>query len=105
MNTTNYLPLGSVVLLNGATKKLMIIARALNVKNDGKTYFFDYGAVAYPEGLTGDQMAYFNHDNISKVIFNGYHDVEDENMVETIQRYLENTPNMLRGNAETWKNE
>lgn len=99
MNTTNYLPLGSIVLLKGATKKLLIIARALNVKREDHIYFFEYGAVAYPEGLTGDQMAYFNHADISKVIFEGYSDVENENIIETIQRYVAANPSIIHGSA------
>ena len=103
MERIDYLPLGSIVLLKGGTKKLLVIARALNVQNGGKTYFFDYGAVGYPEGLTGDQMAYFNHQDLSKVLFEGYHDAEDENIVETIQRYVASNPSMLRGSADAWE--
>lgn len=98
----NYVPLGSIVLLKGGSQKLLVIARALNVKNGGSTFFFDYGAVLYPDGLTGDQMAYFNHDNISKVVFQGYSDVDNENVVENINRYLAANPNINRGSADSW---
>ena len=52
MNKINYVPLGSVVLLNGGSQRMLIIARGLNVENEGSTYFFDYGGVPYPNGLT-----------------------------------------------------
>lgn len=97
-----YLPLGSIVLLQGGTQKAMIIGRGLKVRNGDKEFFFDYGAVAYPDGLVGDQMAYFNADKISKVVFKGYSDVDDENVVENINRYLEANPDLVRGNPETW---
>ncbi len=97
-----YMALGSVVLLEGGTQKLLLIARALHVKNGAKTFFFDYGAVPYPQGLIGDQMIYFNSKDISKVIFEGYSEVEDENLVEGINRYLETHPDIVRGSAEAW---
>lgn len=98
-----YLPLGSIVLLQGGVQKAMIIGRGLNVRNGGEEFFFDYGAVAYPEGLIGDQMAYFNADKISKVVFEGYTDVDDENMVENINRYLAEHPDLKRGDPANWK--
>ncbi len=98
-----YVALGSVVLLKGATQKMLIISRALNVKNGQETFFFDYGAVPYPDGLVSDRMAYFNHENISNVIFEGYTDAENENMVVNINVYLEKHPELKRGNPETWK--
>ena len=98
----NYIPLGSVVLLKGGSQKLLIIGRAILVQNNGKQFFFDYGAVAYPEGLIGDRMAYFNHDAISMVVFEGYKDVENENMIKNIQAYLDSNPNIVRGSRESW---
>lgn len=78
-----YLPVGSVVLLKGGKKELMITAYF--IKPIGKTYdssgevdnasekLFDYGACLYPEGLVGsDQTLAFNHNDIEKVVFKGY---------------------------------
>ena len=102
MNEKSILPLGSVVLLEGATRKLMVIARAIRVRNGNKTFFFDYGGVPYPEGLTGDQMAYFNADQISRVVFEGYRDVDDENLTDSIRVFERSNPGIERGNAATW---
>ena len=96
-------PLGSVVLLKGASKKLLIVGRALNVKNGEKTFFFDYGAVAYPEGLVGDEMAYFNQQDIHSVVFEGYSGEEDESYVVAIRDYLTNNPDIVKGSVETWE--
>ena len=101
-NRTSYIPLGSIVLLKEGFQKLLIISRALNVKHGDKTFFFDYGAVPYPEGLVSDKMVYFNRESISRVIFEGYHDAEDENMVESINRYIDNTPDLCRGDPKNW---
>ena len=98
----NYVPLGSIVLLKGGAQKIMVIARALNVKNENKIFFFEYGGVPYPDGLISDRMAYFNHEDISKVVFEGYSDVDNENMVENINRYIDENPNILRGNVKNW---
>lgn len=99
------LSLGSIVKLDGGIQKLLIIARALNVKNGDKEFFFDYGAVAYPEGLIGDQMAYFNHENIATVVFEGYRDEDDAVFVKRIEKYLAENPNLQKGSADTWGKE
>ena len=100
----DFIPLGSIVILKGGVQKVLVIARAMNVKHDGETFFFDYAGVPYPEGLTGDQVAYFNHDTIAKVVFRGYHDVDDEVMVENLNQYLNDNPNITKGSADAFKN-
>ncbi len=103
MKKINYIPLGSIVLLSGGTQKVMIISRGLNVQNGGRVLFFDYAGVPYPEGLNGDQVAYFHHDAIAKVVFEGYRDVDDEHMVDNINAYLQANPGLIRGSADTWQ--
>ena len=98
MQKIDYIPLGSIVLLKGGSQKLLVISRALNVRRGDKDYFFDYGGVLYPDGLTGDQMAYFQHENIAKVVFEGYSDVDSENVVDNINRFLSENQ-VVRGGA------
>lgn len=95
------MPLGSIIYLKDGTKKLMIIARGLLVKTgiDDKRSFFDYGGVAYPEGLQGDEMAYFQHEAIAKVVFEGFHDLDDEMIVERINTFIADHPELDRGEA------
>lgn len=97
MEKIKYLSLGSIVYLNEGTKKVLIIARGLLVNNDSEVVFFDYGGVPYPEGLQGDQMAYFQHESIKKVIFEGYSDPDDEVTVDKINSYFEKFPETKRG--------
>jgi len=52
MKETTMLPLGSIIILKGNTKKMMIISRVIAVPVKGNIYRFDYGACLYPEGAT-----------------------------------------------------
>ena len=102
MEKIDFYPLGSVVLLKGGVRKVMIIARGLNVTKKGKEYFFDYGGVLYPEGLTGDQMVYFNHDGITKVYFHGYADDDNDLVLNNLNNYLAEHPDAERIEADEW---
>ncbi len=102
MEMNEYIPLGSVVYLKGGIKKLLVVARAIQASNNEKQYFFDYGGVLYPEGITGDKMAYFNNDDIGSVFFYGCDDEENKGMLETIKEYVNAHPELVRGNCENW---
>lgn len=102
MNRIDYLPLGSVVYLNEGTKKLLIVSRGLLTKRGDDVVFFDYGGVLYPEGITDDTMAYFQHDAIRKVVFEGYRDDDDEATVEKINGFLLDHPEVERGTVDNW---
>ena len=89
MAITNFLPLGSVVLLENGNHPIMVVARALQVKKDDQIYFFDYAGVAYPEGLTGEQLYYFNNDWIKQISFIGFNDEFNREAQVDIQQYIE----------------
>ena len=80
------LPIGSVVILNNAQKRLMVHGiRQLN-KEDGKEY--DYIGVLYPEGNMSDEMQFlFNHDDILEVFFRGFEDEEREEFIERLDAF------------------
>ncbi|MBR4040326.1 MAG: DUF4176 domain-containing protein [Clostridia bacterium] len=83
-----YLPLGSIVVLKGATKKMMIYGRAQVAKGSGKMY--DYVACLYPQGFVkADMLLGFNEEQIDKVIFTGYEDEENEAYVKRMNELLE----------------
>lgn len=92
MEKVNLLALGSIVVVSGGIKKLMIISRAINVPLDGAQKYFDYGACPYPEGLVGDQGIYFNHAQIAKVIFEGFSDDDNKLMLDAINEAMTRTP-------------
>src|SRR4051812_30413407 len=74
------LPLGSVVILKGSVKKLVIVSRGSIVESA----FFEYGAFLYPEGMIDTNIAYFNHDDVLKVVHEGYSDQDNELVLEIL---------------------
>ncbi|MCR5487184.1 MAG: DUF4176 domain-containing protein [Lachnospiraceae bacterium] len=81
------LPIGSVVLLKDAKRKLMITGRILSDEN--LTQIFDYVGVIYPEGNTGEENQYFfNREGIEKVYFIGFQDEEEFAFKENVLSQL-----------------
>ena len=68
MEKVNYLPLGSIVLMDGGIQKILITSRGLVVAHNDEQVFFDYAGVPYPQGLISDDLLYFNHENIAKTL-------------------------------------
>lgn len=103
MEKTPYVPLGSIILLNGSFEKVIIIGRGLIVKNAaGDNVIFDYAGVTYPEGLVGDHVAYFNHTDVAKVVFEGFSDEADTITVDNINNFIVDHPEIKRGSVENW---
>ncbi|ARW09044.1 DUF4176 domain-containing protein [Bacillus atrophaeus] len=77
MAENKLLPIGSIVLLEGGSKKLMIYGRKqIVVSNNPK--MFDYIGVFYPEGYIDQEYTFaFNHSDIENIIFEGYQDEEE----------------------------
>ena len=90
-----YLPIGTVVVLKGATKRIMITGFASMSPETGDT-IFDYSGCIYPEGfMSYNEVCVFNHDQIEKVYFKGYVDDEETNFKKELVEQLEkiSTPN------------
>ena len=72
-----YLPIGSVVTLEGGEKKLMIYGRCQ--KDTANGTLFDYVGCPYPEGNIGPETSFlFNHENIAWVHYLGYTTEEED---------------------------
>ena len=72
----NLLPLGSVVMVQEATKSLLIVG---TTQIDEDDYLFDYIAVPFPEGYIDDEtFLLFNHEDIEEVQYLGYVNVESQ---------------------------
>lgn len=79
------LPIGSVVLLQGGSKKLMIIGLK-PVKEEEPQVIYDYIGVLYPEGFISNEYNFlFNHKDINDVVFLGYNNPERETFIDFMQ--------------------
>ncbi|MCR4839219.1 MAG: DUF4176 domain-containing protein [Eubacterium sp.] len=83
-----YLPLGSIVVLNGSVKKLMITARGVLTGEGENRRIYDYGAALYPEGVMDEKMLFFDQKDIYRIVFEGYTDMDDEIMNDTIKKWV-----------------
>lgn len=73
-----FLPIGTVVLLKGAKKRLMITGFC-SYDEEKRDKAYDYTGCLYPEGIiTSKQMALFDHSQIEKIFYLGYSDDEDK---------------------------
>ena len=89
MDFKELLPIGSVVLLKDAVKKLMIYGVGQTDATTDKDY--DYIGVMYPEGNMGEGSQYlFNHGDIDQVFFRGFSDDERDTFIERLRDYYEN---------------
>ena len=83
-----YLPIGSVVILKDAKKRLMIIGYA-SIDMEKKDKIYDYVGCMYPEGIiSSNQSLLFNHEDIEKVFDLGYSDDEQINFNKKLNEYL-----------------
>jgi len=88
-----YLPIGTVVLLKEATKRVMITGYA-SVSPDTGDKIFDYSGCVYPEGFFDyNQVCVFNHDQIGQVFFTGYEDDEEKAFMVTLNEEIKKITN------------
>ena len=99
-----FLPIGSVVLLKGAKKALMVTSYCIfptgtQIEKDGteveaEKKIYEYGGCTYPEGIVESNTVHaFNHADIEKILHIGYETDE----------YKEFTQ-ILNGGYEIYKN-
>ena len=84
----NVLPIGSVVLLKEATKRIMITGYA-SVSPDTGDKVYDYSGCVYPEGFVDyDEVFVFDHSQIQEVYFLGYRDQEQIEFMSKLEEEL-----------------
>lgn len=89
MDIRQLLPIGSVVLLKGGRKKVMIYGVKQTDKSSGIEY--DYISVLYPEGNMGEAGQFlFNHSDIDEIYFRGCEDEERDRFIDKLTRFYEN---------------
>lgn len=86
MKYEKFLPIGSVVMLKGGEKRVMVIGYLPMPDDDDLDKIYDYVGCIYPEGLIStDEILVFNHDQVDKVYSIGYKDEEEEKFQESIK--------------------
>lgn len=86
------LPIGSVVLIGNAEKRVMIVGVCQRSANDDKLW--DYVGVVFPEGyLSGERMIMFNHESITRLYFVGLQDMEQLEFGDKLEEFLEESNN------------
>lgn len=85
MNEKKYLPIGSVVLLDGGEKKLMVTGYCVRTsENPNKIY--DYSGCFYPEGIIrSNESAIFDHHQIKEIFFTGYYNDEASTLIARLR--------------------
>jgi hypothetical protein len=86
MKQDKCLPLGSVVLLEGGTKKVMIIGYCMKTKEEPDK-IYDYCGCVFPEGvLRSDITCVFDQKQIKEVCFSGYENEEAETFLKRVEK-------------------
>lgn len=86
-----FLPIGTVVLLNGGTKEVMITSYCIfptgtQLNKEGKMVepdkrIYEYGGCLYPEGiLDSNSSCAFDHSQIAKILHMGYETENQANL-------------------------
>ena len=83
------LPIGSVVLLKDAKKRIMITGFYVK-ENENSDKIYDYVGVLYPEGVVqSNKNLVFNHSQIDKIYFRGFNDLEEQQFKDKLYKLIE----------------
>ncbi len=89
MEEEKYLPIGSVVLLKEATKRVMITGYA-SISPDTGDKVFDYSGCIFPEGFFDyNQVCVFDHEQIAEVFYKGLEDDEEKEFMVNLKEEIE----------------
>ena len=85
----DYLPIGSVVILKGGIKPVMIFGYK-QIDSSDETKEYDYAGVLYPEGHIGPDFQYlFDHTDIEKTLYKGYEASEFKEFIDKVSKAYE----------------
>ena len=91
-----YLPIGSIVLLKNAKKRVMITGFYVSSQEVNSDKVYDYVGCLYPEGvISSSQNLVFNNDQISQIVFVGYRDIEEQLFKEELFKTIKEKNNKL----------
>ncbi len=82
------LPIGSIIRLKGAEKRLMIFGVRQSQDDEQEPREYDYVGVIYPEGHIGQELQFlFDHADIEEIVFRGYEDEERKEFLGKLQAF------------------
>ena len=88
------LPIGSVVLLKNAKKRIMITGYYMTELDSEGSKTYDYSGCLFPEGIIDTKKtALFNHDQIDSVFFIGLQDLESMSYRKSLQEHIDELKN------------
>lgn len=88
MNNEKYLPIGTVVMLKGGSKRIMITGFC-SFANDDKSKIYDYSGCLYPEGIiSATQTLLFDHSQIEKIYHIGLIDDEEKEFKNKLKEMI-----------------
>lgn len=97
------LTLGSVVFLEEGKLPVMIVTRQPILNLETGMCYFDYGGVNQLTGLSTDQAVYFNHDDISEILFEGYIGANEERIQTAMREWVLKNPTIPKGNVNDFR--
>lgn len=96
------LPLGSVVYLKEGIIPVLILTRQPIVNLNDDICYMDYAGINQMTGST-DEVAYFNHEDISNVIFKGYIGENEERTLEALSEWKRQNKEVPKGSVSELK--
>ena len=85
------LPVGTVVNLVNESVNIAIIGQYPIVKNEVREGYFDFEGVILPIGFDAEHTVFFNKEDIERVIFLGYVDVDFQNFLNESDKFEKST--------------
>lgn len=97
MTMQEILPIGSVVLLKKALKKIVVIGLfPTQTTHTVEEVTYDYMGLPYPEGYMGENtVLFFDKDQIQEIVFRGYDDDERKFMLGAMKKILDSAERVV----------
>ncbi len=97
MNDKKFLPIGTIVMLAGGKKRVMITG-FLVTSEDSPNKIYDYVGTLYPEGyLAANKNLLFDHSQINEIFHKGLEDEEEIKFKENLVKVHEEIINKNQG--------
>ncbi len=88
------LPIGSVVLLEGAEQRVMVLGYQRKSADPADEMIYDYCGCPYPQGyLSPEKTVIFNHDRIDRIISVGLQNEAHNKLADKIRNVIKDRIN------------